>query len=270
MLDDEELLNCPQNDSNISRCPEEVSKPLDSIHIGEFRDDLVTTTTPEPTTSTISLNEVEATPASENDFTYGSSRNPLKRISDTTKSRKSEDDALSAVVDPKKLRVDAPEFVPGSVTDAELFDREDENSEEVFAARIDSMSYVSTSSTFDALPEDEIESSQKTSLDTTDTSVGLCLTEDDELEHESTDDAEHLPTETSQPIRKHYVEESTEGSSTGMDESDYEFSTSRSSRKPGAALLALPEFETEDSDEGNERLNPKHHVERDSADGKCQ
>lgn len=268
LLDDEELLNCPQSDANISLCPEEKEEvpPPDSIHISEFRDDFVTTTTPEPTTTNIISNEAEAT-STENEFTYASSRTPLKRGSDS-KQRDSED-STSAAFESKKLRVDAPEFVPSHTGDSELHIRDNDKNEENSDTVVESMSYVSTSSsTIEGHPGDEIVSSQKNILDTTDTSIGLSLTADDDLEHEIKDDAaEQLPTCSSQTTGEHYAEEAADtASSSGMEETEFDFSTSNTHRKP--ALLALPEFETEDSDEGNERLNPKHHVERDSADGK--
>lgn len=265
-MDDEELLSCPQNESNISLCPDEVSHKPDSIHIGEFRDDLVTTTTPEPTTSKPISNEAEAT-TTEYEYTYASSRSALKRTSETNTRRDSEEDPSSVPVDTKKLRVDAPEFVPS---------REVEQGDYHKLTNVaESMSHVSTSSTLEGTPDEDIASSDIRLLDTTDTSIGLSIAADDELdERESTEESQQqLPTCSSQSTGENAMEEAgaeESASSTGLEDSDVDYPTSRraTTRKPG--LLALPEFETEDSDEGNERHNPKHHVERDNADGKLQ
>lgn len=257
LLDDEEqLLNCPpHNESNISLSHEELTTP-DTIHFDEFRDDLVTTTTPEPTTSKINTNE--ATTLEDNHTNVGSSSRPaLKRTSEAQRSNS--DDSTSAVLESKKLRVDAPEFVPAAqISDSESFVREDENGEDNGAPIVESVSFVSTSSNVAGRPEEEIA--------TTDSCAGLCLTADDEFEQESNEEPHPIPAQSTGEDGGIEEEAGEAASSSGMEESEFDFAASRSNRKP--ALLALPEFETEDEDEGNERLNPKHHVERDSADGK--
>lgn len=289
LLDDEELLDCPPNEKSNqteSQKPDEndeeevCPQPPDSIHsmIGEFHDDLVTTTTPEPPTTSKALNsnEAEATKPEDQESTIGSSRTALKRTSDLAK-RSDSEDSISTPIESKKLRVEAPEFVPSKVSGP----HDDVGTNEKQSAPpplVGSISQVSTSSAIEEPMDDDNVSSQKNSsliLDTTttDSIIGLSITpeDDDLIDHEvpTTDEAEnHLPTcSTSQESREEVADDAYEAaSSTGMEESDSEFTTSSTTHRK--ALLALPEFEAEDSDEGNERLNPKHHVERDSGEGK--
>lgn len=261
LLDDEDFLSCPQS---LVKEPQETDTTDDSSthkenHIAESRDDLVTTTTPEPTIGHLNFKLVET---SETVTQPDTSRSILKRASDTKQSG-NEENVVS--VEAKKLRVEAPEFVPAlyqselQVSEAE--DREDDLVEE-------SMSFVSTSTDFVDLQDEELMSSQNATSDKelTESSISLSIMAMDELEPEvsdETDDTHQHVICSSQSTAEDASEINEAASSTGMEESDSDLT---SCGKPDDKHV-LPEFETEDSDDGNERLNPKHRVERDNADG---
>lgn len=270
LLDDEELLDYPPtDDTQIAAQHDEsvaLARPIDE---SEFRDDLVTTTTPEPTTSDIVAEA--ATPEHAVGAAVdvvGSSRAALKRTSDAQQC--DADESTAVALGSKKLRVDAAEFVPARIDDSCPSSNANENNPDVVIAdHSEKLPTADTSavSEREISTDDEMGSSQKTTSGA-ETSVSLGQMADDEYELDAAEDAHQLADEPQSTLDDDGdgVNEAA-SSSTGMEESDSDFGGSRTRHRTGGALLALPEMETEDSDEGNERLNPKHHVERDNSDG---
>lgn len=239
LLDDGELHNVPKK--NIADdIPAAKTETLEQTN-----DDNVSTTTTDKEqvdNSTSALNTKQSTNLKEKPLKVN--RNILKRNSVVVAAETTA--VLTATeneIEPKKLRVEAPEFHPKESTSEELV--ESINVVTV-TGEIISENVMTEDESLEKSEPQLVENQSVFSNDTVES-----ITEESDATVNNSQQSEIASDLLSQ-------ESATTSTKYTSEEIDSDYSLQG----------AIPEFETEDSDEGNERLNPKTRVEREIESGK--